>query len=331
MLHTRVVTGAGGGPDKTILNSPRFLNGLGYRAFCAYMHAPADAGFETLQAKARLCGAPLISVPDRGPFDTRVVTNLLKICREKRVGIWHGHDYKSNLLGLLIRPFWPMRLVTTVHGWVERTWRTPLYYAVDRLCLPQYDRVICVSNDLYEQCLVSGVSRDRCLLIENAIDTDEYCLSATAGAAKAERGLRPGRFTIGAMGRLSAEKGFDILIEAFDQLLAAGVDAELRIAGEGGERARLEALIARLQRQDRIRLLGYLPDPREFFETLDVFVLSWNPSLEGVDQEILWKFRGSSWRYVCTSPTHNPGKFDLWIEISADQQTLTIGNWKGVE
>ena len=31
VLDTRVVTGTGGGPDKTILNSPRFLEPMGYR------------------------------------------------------------------------------------------------------------------------------------------------------------------------------------------------------------------------------------------------------------------------------------------------------------
>ena len=66
-----------------------------------------------------------------------MVPRLLDICRRERVTIWHGHDYKSNLLGLLLRRFWPMRLVTTVHGWVHHTARTPLYYAIDRWCLPR--------------------------------------------------------------------------------------------------------------------------------------------------------------------------------------------------
>ena len=35
VLHTRVITGQGGGPDKTILNSPRFLPPLGYQSVCA--------------------------------------------------------------------------------------------------------------------------------------------------------------------------------------------------------------------------------------------------------------------------------------------------------
>src|SRR6516165_264748 len=156
VLDVRVVTEAGGGPDKTILNSPRFLADR-YRNLCAYMHPPGDRGFETLQAKAERWQAPLLSVADRGPLDWRVISSFLDICRRERVAIWHGHDYKSNALGLLLRPFWPMRLVTTVHGWVEITSRTPLYYGIDRLCLPRYEHVLCVSPDLHEQCLTLGI------------------------------------------------------------------------------------------------------------------------------------------------------------------------------
>src|SRR2546428_1488513 len=133
VLDARVVCGTGGGPDKTILTSPRFLTAAGYRMLCAYLHPPGDSGFDELRRRAAVWHAPLLSVPDRGPCDWQVIAELLRICRRENVAIWHGHDYKSNALGLLLRRFWPMRLVTTVHGWVKHTRRTPLYYAIDKL------------------------------------------------------------------------------------------------------------------------------------------------------------------------------------------------------
>src|SRR4051812_16280741 len=109
VLDTRVVTGRGGGPEKTILNSPRYLKPAGYRMLCAYMHPPNDPGFEDIRRRAEALGAPLLSVPDRGPLDLAVIPRLLNICRRERVAIWHAHDYKSNLLGVLLRRAWPMR------------------------------------------------------------------------------------------------------------------------------------------------------------------------------------------------------------------------------
>ena len=174
VLHTRVVTDSGGGPDKTILLSASYFDQSPYWLTAAYMHPPEDEGFDAVRALAAQYGSPLISIPDRGPTDTSVVRQMLGICKQYNVRIWHGHDYKSNLLGLMLRPFFPMKLVTTVHGWVKHTLRTPLYYAVDRMCLPYYHQVICVSQDLYDRALHIGVPEDRCMLLRNAIDTDTY-------------------------------------------------------------------------------------------------------------------------------------------------------------
>jgi glycosyltransferase involved in cell wall biosynthesis len=274
VLEVRVVSGAGGGPDKTILNSPRFLAAAGYPTLCAYMHPPGDPGFEQLRAKAALWQAPLLSVLDRGPWDWRVVPALLNICRRERVAIWHGHDYKSNALGLLLRRFWRMRLITTVHGWVHQTRRTPLYYWVDRLCLPRYERVVCVSEDLLERCLACGVPAGRCALIENAIDTAEFSRRLPTAAAKGRAGVPPSRFVIGAVGRLAAEKGLDVLIRSVAGLRKQGRDVELLIAGEGGEQPALQALAAELGVGDRVRLLGYRADTRELYQAMDVYALS---------------------------------------------------------
>ncbi|MGH7171129.1 MAG: glycosyltransferase family 4 protein [Gemmataceae bacterium] len=274
VLDARVVCGTGGGPDKTILNSPRFLAPAGYRNLCAYIHPLGDPGFEHLREKARLWQAPLLSVPDRGPLDWRVVPRLLNICRRERVCIWHGHDYKSNLLGLILRRFWPMRLVTTVHGWVRHTRRTPLYYWIDRLCLPHYERVICVSEDLQQRCLEYGVPPERCVLIDNAIDTVEFSRRLPVAEAKQRLGISPGRFVIGAVGRLSEEKGFDILIRSVAGLLKQGLEADLLIIGDGEQQPQLQALIAELGVGDHVRLLGFRADTIELYQAMDVFALS---------------------------------------------------------
>lgn len=199
---------------------------------------------------------------------------MLDLCRRERAAIWHGHDYKSNLLGLLLNRFWPMRLMTTVHGWVRHTQRTPLYYGIDRFCLPRFERVICVSEDLVDQCRACGVAADRCVLIENGIDVDEYRRTLTVADAKARIGIALDELTIGAVGRLSPEKGFDVLIRAADGLVAEGLPVRLVIVGEGDDAPRLQTLIDELGHGDRFQLLGYRPDTITIYQALDVFALS---------------------------------------------------------
>lgn len=275
VLHTRCVTGTGGGPEKTILNSPRFLEPLGYRAKCAYLHPPGDEGFRLLERRAEQAEAPLIGIDDRGPLDLRAAWRMVQLCREENVAIWHGHDYKSNALGLLARRWHPMKLVTTVHGWVQHTRRTPLYYRIDKYCLRRYDEVICVSQDLYAECLRLGVRQSRCHLIHNAIDIEDYRRSQEQTSARAQLSVSAGQgLLIGAMGRLSEEKGFDLLIRAVAQLRREGLDVALWIAGEGDCRDRLQSLIEELALGEHVQLLGHVDSPKTFYEAIDIFALS---------------------------------------------------------
>lgn len=274
VLHTRVVTGAGGGPEKTILNSPRYLEEAGYRLICAYMRDPRNPHFEQLEIQARDRGARLMAIDDRGPLDWRILESFRSICRDHRPAIWHGHDYKSNFLGLLVRRSQPMRLVATAHGWVQHTWKTPLYYAIDRQCLRRYDGVICVSQDIRETCLRLGIPSTRCWLVPNAIDTEEWRRREQSESAKIRSGLRPGRLLVGAVGRLEKEKDFARLIAAIGQLLVDDFDPELWIAGEGPRKSALQRLIDQTGLGDRVRLLGHRSDLVDVYKAMDVFVVS---------------------------------------------------------
>jgi glycosyltransferase involved in cell wall biosynthesis len=266
VLHVRIAAGAGGGPEKTILNSPRHLEGTRWRALVAYLHPPGDPGFEVIRGRAAERACPLTGFPEGLPVDPRVLWGLLSLCRREHVDVWHGHDYKSNLYGLLLRPFHDMRLVTTVHGWVKHTSRTPLYYAIDRWTLPLQDQVIAVSSDLEAACLEAGVEPGRLTLIENAIDTEEF------------RRTRPrtssGRLRVGAVGRLSEEKGFDLLIRAVGRLLDEGHELELAIAGEGDREEALRAQVDASPHREHLRLVGFQRDTRALFDGFDLFVLS---------------------------------------------------------
>jgi hypothetical protein len=63
----------------------------------------------------------------------------------------------------------------------------------------------------------------------------------------------------------------------------------------------------------------------------DVFVLSVAMSYEELTPDIFYSIGRGSWRYVSSAPTNNPGRFDLWIEVKANGQKVTIGNWRAVE
>jgi glycosyltransferase involved in cell wall biosynthesis/peptidoglycan/xylan/chitin deacetylase (PgdA/CDA1 family) len=77
--------------------------------------------------------------------------------------------------------------------------------------------------------------------------------------------------------RLSPEKGIDDVLRSVAILRDAGVDVTLEVAGEGPQRAELEALARDLEVTDRVRLAGFVPHGAELISMLDsadVFVLA---------------------------------------------------------
>lgn len=114
------------------------------------------------------------------------------------------------------------------------------------------------TRGLVEWIAGQGWPRARVHLLDNFVAD----LAATPPAA--------GRPTLLALGRLHANKGFDVLVRAL--ALLPGVD--LTIAGEGPERAALEALARELGVAERLRLPGWRQDSGALLRAARVFVCS---------------------------------------------------------
>jgi len=77
-----------------------------------------------------------------------------------------------------------------------------------------------------------------------------------------------------AMGRLSREKGFDLLLEAFSRIAIRHRDWKLQILGDGPLRSELQAQAAKLDLNDRIEFTGLVVDPFPVLLGADLFVSS---------------------------------------------------------
>ena len=74
---------------------------------------------------------------------------------------------------------------------------------------------------------------------------------------------------VGALGRLTRQKGVDVLLEAVRRLVAEGGPLEVVVGGDGRERAALEVQARGLP----VRFLGFQDGPRALLERCDVFCL----------------------------------------------------------
>lgn len=114
---------------------------------------------------------------------------------------------------------------------------------------------------------LEALVRRRVDVIANPVTTEPVHADGTAPDGAAGH-------TLLAVGRLSPEKGFDLLIAAFAQVAARHADWNLVILGEGPLRAALTQAIAAHGLAGRITMPGFDAHVRAAMRSADLFVLS---------------------------------------------------------
>jgi glycosyltransferase involved in cell wall biosynthesis len=122
------------------------------------------------------------------------------------------------------------------------------------------------------------LARRKLRVIYNGIDTSEFQPLTNPGG-QTGRLKRSRSVAVGIVGRISPEKGHDVLLEALTLLPAGTPEVSVLVAGDAPDaRARdyecgIRSLARRLGLDSRVQFLGPLPDPREVYTCIDVLVL----------------------------------------------------------
>jgi glycosyltransferase involved in cell wall biosynthesis len=140
----------------------------------------------------------------------------------------------------------------------------------------RFDVVVCLSVHMREE-LISrfGFPPGKAVIIRNPVDIERIrCLAAEVIATDDEPPASHADAVphLVAAGRLSREKGFDLLIEALAKCDDRG--PRLTLLGEGPLRAALEELAQQRGVAHRVRFVGFQKNPYPFFVQADAFVLS---------------------------------------------------------
>jgi len=234
------------------------------------------------EAMAQSWGLPVVRIRIAPRPTPAVVRSLLRTVREVAPDVLHSHGYKPNiLLGSLPRRLrGPM--IATLHGWTAaRTFSALwLYERLDRLSLRRIDSVVVVARCMLEIAALQGVAPSRRHVIENGIPPRDVRLAGLGAGGVAPL---PGelveftarRPTLVAIGRLSPEKGFKLLLEAFARARSQSGDAhQLLIVGEGPEHQALADRIAALRLAGIVRLGGYVDGADRLLAAAAGFVMS---------------------------------------------------------
>src|ERR1700738_1947891 len=196
------------------------------------------------------------------------IADLAKLCLRRTPLIWHARRNNEMIAGVLLRSFgWPLKLVFTSAAQRHHTWIT-------RWLINRMDAII-ATNDISASFL-----KRQATVISHGGDTARYAPPANRAAAFAEAGL-PGRYAIGCFGRVRAQKGSDVFVDAMCRLLPRYTDFSAVMVGAittehlafaNDLRKRIEA--AGLQ--SRIVITGELPieDVQRWYQRLKIYAFT---------------------------------------------------------
>jgi glycosyltransferase involved in cell wall biosynthesis len=140
-----------------------------------------------------------------------------------------------------------------------------------RVTMEAADAVIINSPNSREFAIaVEGVRPDRLFLIPNGIRVIDYAQPVHQELLREELGLPSHGHLLGSVGRLTSQKGIDILLQALS--LVSNSDFDLVIFGTGGEEARLRGLAIDLGLESRVHFAGYRRDLPILLGALDLYV-----------------------------------------------------------
>ena len=139
-----------------------------------------------------------------------------------------------------------------------------------RLTFPLADRVVVLASES-KRWLESRQKNARVVVIPNPV-----CLPLSCGEpfVSPDRIVPTDKRILLAVGRMEAQKGFDVLIDAFAGIADRFPDWMLAIAGEGSRRIALEAQTRDAGLESRVVLLGRVGNLADWYRRADLFVLS---------------------------------------------------------
>jgi glycosyltransferase involved in cell wall biosynthesis len=193
---------------------------------------------------------------------------LLRLVRRLRPDVMLTSMVHLNLLALFLRPLFPRktRLIVRQNG-------SPLEGAGAgsyRTLYPKADAVVCQTRAMAAEVAEWVGTRRITHVLPNPVDVEQIrevmCTSPS-------RWSGPGPHLL-AVGRLSPEKGFDLLLTAFARLRSRFPTADLTILGEGRDRPALELLAWVLGLRTVVRFAGEVDQPAAWFPGATLFVLT---------------------------------------------------------
>jgi glycosyltransferase involved in cell wall biosynthesis len=232
--------------------------------------AALHGDFYTVDQRVRRVGLGLLASADTPVRHVRDnlqrVKHLRRAIRASRPDVVISFNAQTNVLTLLASLGLDVPVIVCEQIDPRQYRIGPLWETLRRIVYPQADAVVVVASALRDWAQ-RVVRKEAVYFIPNPMAV------ALNGSDDADERRSP-EHTIAAMGRLTHQKGFDFLLQAFSRCVKKHSDWSLIIIGEGEERKRLESLSAKLGITAAVSFPGQVSDPVPILRAADLFVMS---------------------------------------------------------
>jgi glycosyltransferase involved in cell wall biosynthesis len=192
----------------------------------------------------------------------------------KKYDIAHVHLFPSQYWVVLAKllSFSKIKLIYTEHSTSSRRTRNGLFKYIDPFFYRQYDKIICISEKVYDVVKEqTGLSDSKIEIIYNGIVLEKFKNSAAKDIQEFFPDSDSNIKTLIHVASFKAPKDQMTLIRAL-QYLSEGV--RLLLVGEGKLQEECKALAHTLKLEKRVLFLGQRMDVPQLLKTADVVVLS---------------------------------------------------------
>lgn len=222
--------------------------------------------------------------------DLASLIRLYLLMRKGRYNIVHTHSSKAGFLGRLAARMAGIGVIVhTPHGlhFLGKTGlRRTFYLSLERLAGLFTDKLIAVSQGERLEVINNGiVNMDTVVVLENAVDLEDFRFEVDIAGKKQELGLDLNAPVVGTVSRLKPQKDPYTLVQAAAQVVEVVPQTQFVWCGDGELRREIETLVRGLGIHRNFVFTGFRKDVLEIVALFDVFVLS--SVFEGLPYTIL--------------------------------------------
>ena len=270
-----------GGPERVMTDIMRTQRQLGFDVENHVALFAENGNYKTFQKELDRAEIQCEILPHDMPRLIAATFDLIRLFRREKYDLVLAHGYKARLLG------WPaarrvgIPIVGVSHGWTWQNWKVAVYDSIDKWVHRRMDHILTVSQGQAEKIYRLGVPKNRVTVIHNAIDANKFTNAADKSYREKlenyfDDDAKPKKIILCA-GRLSIEKGFDVMIDVAARLAERfpnGNRFGFVLFGEGSERNTLQKKIDDLGVSKIFKMVGFTSEIHRFLLQADIYAQS---------------------------------------------------------